>query len=178
METLVGAANDGMCPQALAREIGLKRNDVVYAEKKFGVRLPRSRGKYSGARSLRQTIGDMKPAAAIEHLLGIIETYIPPLEEVCGWFLPGVRLTPLQTRLVLALARHPGRLFSTEQIMLKLYGDLNTDAPSPKIVQVLICKVRPLIAPLGFSIETVYGHGVRMHVPDGIEFPWNRKDDA
>lgn len=58
---------------------------------------------------------------------------------------------------------------SKEQLMDDLYWRRNDDEePDAKIIDVWVCKLRPLIAPLGIRIETLWGKGYRMQVTAGV----------
>lgn len=147
---------------------------VRYAPSKMGVEMV---AKLRRKETLREVVGRMKPDDAIEHLLYLVEAFVPSEEEVLSWSLPGVHLTPIQKTLTLALARHPGRLFSTEQIMVQLYGENMDTAPDDKIVKVLLSHLRRKLTPLGFVFETVWGMGYRLHVPENVKFPWSKTEE-
>lgn len=53
-------------------------------------------------------------------------------------------------------------LASKETIHFALYGSIGDEGADPKIVDVLICKARPKLAPFGIEIETQWGRGYRL----------------
>lgn len=84
-------------------------------------------------------------AALVEQL---VELKPPPVDY---------RLTASEARIVACLARRP--MASKSQLMLALYAGRVNDEPDIKIVDVLICKVRKKLEPLGISIKTRWGQG-------------------
>ena len=72
-------------------------------------------------------------------------------------------LTPMESRLVLALARR--EQMSREQILAALYGDRPDDPPAIKILDVMVAHAR---AKLGRTIRilTVWGFGYRLDADD------------
>lgn len=140
----------------------------------MGVEMP---PKIDRKETLRGRVSRMKPDDAIEHLLYLVEAHIPSPEAIDWWSLPGVHLTPKEKLLVLSLARYPGRLFTTEQLMVQLYGENMDNAPDDQIIRVFLSKLRKRLAPLGFVFETVHSLGYRLHVPANIEFPWSKKEE-
>lgn len=78
-------------------------------------------------------------------------------------------LTPIETKLLMALALDPSRTFSKDDIMDRLYDGENE--PERKIVDVLVCKLRRKLAEMNGGldvVETVWGRGYRF-VPEGFE---------
>ena len=73
------------------------------------------------------------------------------------------RLTESEFNLFLMLWQKKPRLVSREQLMAEAYW-LRSDGDEPeiKIIDVHICKIRRKLAPLGLSIDTVWGRGYRI----------------
>lgn len=69
-----------------------------------------------------------------------------------------VILPDLEAKCLSVLSEHFPRVVSTEKMMSELYWDRGEE-PEPKIVDVLVCKIRAKIKPLGVSIETHWGRG-------------------
>lgn len=62
------------------------------------------------------------------------------------------------------LAERPGHVVSKETLMLSLYGMRNdSEEPLEKIIDVLVCKARKKLKPLGIAIDTVWGRGYRLN---------------
>lgn len=73
-----------------------------------------------------------------------------------------VRLTDQQFRLAkFILDRYP-LMASKEAIYDGVFMASNGEGPDIKIVDVLICKIRPALAEIGLVIETVWGKGYRI----------------
>jgi len=73
-----------------------------------------------------------------------------------------VSLTPQEIR----LARHlfdafPG-MSTKERIHEQVILDIHGQGPGPKIIDVLVCKIRPKLSRIGVAIETVWGRGYRV----------------
>jgi hypothetical protein len=77
--------------------------------------------------------------------------------ELQGWFCPG--LTATQKRVVALLVKK--RFATKSAIMAFLYSDRADDPPEEKIVDVMICKIRPKLPP-GCEIRTVWGEGFEL----------------
>lgn len=78
------------------------------------------------------------------------------------------RLTKVEARLLIALARRSGCL-SKEVLYSELYSSrAPADMPEPKIVDVFVCKLRAKLAVLGAkeAISTVWGRGYQLNRPN------------
>lgn len=81
-----------------------------------------------------------------------------------GWVMPrALGLSPKEERLVAALFRR-GRL-TREGAWTAMYYDSSGDYPEPKIVDVLLCRVRKKLKPFGMEILTHHGRGFEL--PEG-----------
>jgi len=73
------------------------------------------------------------------------------------------RLTEGEFNLFLMLWQKKPRLVTREQLMAEAYWlRSDMDEPEIKIIDVLVCKIRRKLAPLGLSIDTVWGRGYRI----------------
>ncbi len=79
-----------------------------------------------------------------------------------------VHLTPNEFRLLVFLARHPGQVFSREQLLDELHGAAfsTVDRSIDSHIKNLRRKLESAPAETRF-IETVYGIGYRFHDPEG-----------
>src|ERR1700733_13333548 len=75
-----------------------------------------------------------------------------------GWLSLG--LTRMEARLMRALAEKPDRMGSKSALMDAMYFDRAEEA-EPKIVDVLVCKIRRKLRGSPWAIETVWGQGYR-----------------
>jgi DNA-binding response OmpR family regulator len=75
-----------------------------------------------------------------------------------GWLTLG--LTRMEARLMRALAEKQDRMVSKGALMDALYFDRTREA-EPKIVDVLVCKIRRKLKGSAWTIETVWGEGYR-----------------
>jgi len=78
----------------------------------------------------------------------LMESKPPPVE----W-----RLSVSEARILSCLARRPTA--TKPQLMMALYAGRIDDEPDIKIVDVLVCKARKKLLPLGIRILTQWGHG-------------------
>lgn len=56
----------------------------------------------------------------------------------------------------------PGRVSDRTSLMGAIYGLEAGDDPDQKIIDVMVCKVRKKLQPLGVKIETIHGRGWRL----------------
>ncbi len=73
---------------------------------------------------------------------------------------PEWRLTGCEERIFRCLTTQ--ERCSHDLLMEALYAARADDYPDPKIVSVLICKMRPKLRPFQITIETVWGQGYRL----------------
>jgi DNA-binding response OmpR family regulator len=78
-----------------------------------------------------------------------------------GWLKLG--LTKMEARLMRALAEKQDRMVSKGALMDALYFDRGHEA-EPKIVDVLVCKIRRKLRGSAWCIETVWGQGYRARI--------------
>ncbi|UUV43131.1 helix-turn-helix DNA binding domain protein [Rhodobacter phage RcBigEagle] len=82
---------------------------------------------------------------------------VPRLMEEFGF-------TPKEARLFFILSNNPGKVFSKETLIRRLYhGQSEDEVPETKIVDVFICKLRKKL-PADFQITTHWGEGYSFHV--------------
>lgn len=170
-DLLIGQAQ-GLYPTALARKLGTSRVAVLFAEQADGIRLNRC---IPGERPLkadyRAAVEDMKPLAAVEYLLSVIDGLQDKPAQV--WELPGVHLTRGERNVLYALARAKGRTLSRDALLSAYMIDRGADdAPNVKLVDVYICKLRKKLAATGATIRNSHGFGYGLSVPDGFVWPW------
>lgn len=70
-------------------------------------------------------------------------------------------LTRMEFALFNALNAAQPRIRSKEQLLNDLYG-LQIEEPEIKIIDVLVCKVRKKLQPLGVEVQTVWASGYRL----------------
>lgn len=70
-----------------------------------------------------------------------------------------VGFTGKQTEFLSLLADAPGRTLSRSYIMAALYPN---DDIAEKILDVMLCKIRPSLEKLGVDVVTVWGRGLRL----------------
>jgi len=74
-----------------------------------------------------------------------------------------VPLTALEFRLLLDLARHPGRVQSRDQLLERVWSD--ADSPEPRTVDNLVKRLREKLGAARGWIETIRGVGYRLRDP-------------
>jgi DNA-binding response OmpR family regulator len=77
-------------------------------------------------------------------------------------FEPGLKLTPLETKILSCILARSPRLIAQHQIMDALYYDENEKAPEYNLISVVIYKIRKKLNPLGITIARKYGEGLML----------------
>lgn len=123
----------------------------------------------------REAIQDMKPTAAVDHLLGLLDGLTHQLPEMSLSPLPGLSLTRLEARLLHHLDRHRNRPVTEEALMFAMYQlRPDRDWPDTNIVGIRICNLRrKLRLAEGIRIETFRTVGFCLRVSDGIRLDWH-----
>jgi hypothetical protein len=124
----------------------------------------------------REAIQDMKPGAAVDHLLGLLDGLTHQLPEMSLSPLPGLILTRLEARLLHHLNRHRNRPVATEALMFAMYQlRPDRDWPDTGIVGTRICNLRRKLRQAeisGVRIEACRAVGYCLQVNDGVRFDW------
>lgn len=84
-----------------------------------------------------------------------------------GGFIVGndsvVRLSDLEQQIFMAIWDASPRLLTKEKLMSDVYWRRqDAEEPDIKIIDVMVCKIRKRLAPLGVVIDTVWGQGYRI----------------
>lgn len=78
-----------------------------------------------------------------------------------------IRLTRRQTQTLAALVKVYPRVASKDFLMDYVYGnEPEADEPEPKIFDVFMCRLRKILEPLGYEIETIWGVGYKLKDKD------------
>ncbi|MFJ6322290.1 MULTISPECIES: winged helix-turn-helix domain-containing protein [unclassified Rhizobium] len=80
-----------------------------------------------------------------------------------------VRLTTQQFKLAKYLIDTFPKIATKEAIYDAAFLDMHGEGPAMKIIDVIICKIRPVMADLGLVIETVWGKGYKLVEADASE---------
>jgi len=124
----------------------------------------------------REAIQDMKPAAAVDHLLALLEGLMHQTPEMTLSPLPGLTLTRLEARLLYHLDRHARRAVSREALMFAIYQLRPDDQwPDTNVLNVMICKIRRKLRKADITqvaIKTIPGAGYQLHVASGVMLQW------
>ena len=186
-------AEAGVSITQTARSLGTSRASVYRFAQKSGVAFqhrPPETGRHNLIQEIcraedirihdpddyRAAIQDMKPMAAIDHLLGLLDGLTHRLPEMSLTPLPGLALTRLEARLLHHLDRNHNRPVSQEALMFAMYQlRPDQDWPETSIVDVRICRLRRklrLAKITGLKIETCRGVGMCLRLSDGIRLDW------
>lgn len=109
----------------------------------------------------------------IEEELQRLRDRIIELEDVMGWDLrPALSfcldLQPQECAVLAMLCKR--EMCKKEQIFIMLYSQKNVDErPEPKIVDVLVSRIRKKLDPLGIEIKTLWGEGLAMEKPSRLK---------
>jgi len=130
----------------------------------------------------REAIQDMKPIAAVDHLLGLLDGLTHQIPEMSLTPVPGLTLTRLEARLLYHLDRHRGRPVTQEALMFAMYQIRPYDDwPDTRVVGVRLCglrqKLRQPDVP-GLRIETRWGVGFCLRVDTGVTLDWHATHPA
>jgi Transcriptional regulatory protein, C terminal len=106
---------------------------------------------------IRARAGDAATLRLTDQLSVLCRSYMTPASDA-RWERLG--LTRLEARLMAALVDRIGQCVGKGALMGALYFDRAAE-PDPKIVDIMVCKIRKKIAGSGFVIETVWGQGYR-----------------
>lgn len=90
-----------------------------------------------------------------------------------GGFIVGndmvVRLTDGEFKIFMAIWDSSPRMVTREKLMSDVYWRRNdAEEPDIKIIDIMVCKIRKRLAPLGVVIDTVWGQGYRILPKQGI----------
>ena len=96
--------------------------------------------------------------AALE---GTAERLPPPWFDHDKHLIAGRRATKMQWALLEVLYRRRGRIVSKDSLITLMYSD-RLDVPFDKIIDVYICKLRPLLAASPYRIRTHWGEGYQL----------------
>lgn len=151
-------AMDGMTISEIADELDLSYDGVRHHLYRAGIRARRET-----SRTIRDKLEVLKPMAAVEYLLGIIENYEMISNDHHEIDQMPFNLTPTERRLMMALYNANGRMVTKETLYNAMYIDAlpGDDPRDDKIVNVLICKIRQKMPESIGRIETVWGTGFR-----------------
>lgn len=125
----------------------------------------------------REAIQDMKPIAAVDHLLGLLDGLTHQLPEMSLTPLPGLTLTRLEARLLYHLDCCRGRSVTQEALMFAMYQIRPYDDwPDIGVVSVRLCQLRRKLrhpGVPGLRIETCRGIGVCLRLDPGVTLDWH-----
>lgn len=157
----MGAGPDAVPDRpAPARDAALTEAVVAAAEK---------------GRDLYEIVGDMKPAAALDHLIWLLGELLHDAQSQSLSPYPGLNLRSAEARLVYALFRRRGRAVSRANLLAMAYAEVpEAEWPAEKIIDIMVCTVRQKLvaAEVPARIETSWGTGYALHVEDGV-FDWS-----
>jgi two-component system alkaline phosphatase synthesis response regulator PhoP len=136
---------------------GLEIGADDYMTKPFSVRVLLARVK---ALLRRRRVGEAPEGQAVR----IGELQIDPARHEVRRAGQRIPLTRSEFRLLLTLARRPGRVYSRDQLIEAIHGEgyYVTD----RTIDVLVASVRKKLGPTGEWIETVRGVGYRFREPE------------
>ena len=77
------------------------------------------------------------------------------------------RLQHRQMEVFMFLYKHRSKNVSRESLMWHLYQFRDTE-PGSKILDVLVCHMRKRLRPIGVEIETIWGFGYRLLIPQSV----------
>ncbi|UUV44268.1 helix-turn-helix DNA binding domain protein [Rhodobacter phage RcMcLean] len=133
-----------------ARSVKLMLSQLLYA-------LEECYGWWIGEDPVPESETVRKLSDDLKFTTGQDDQRVPRLMEEFGF-------TPKEARLFVILSNNPGKVFSKETLIRRLYhGQSEDEVPELKIVDVFICKMRKKL-PADFQITTHWGEGYSFHV--------------
>ena len=120
--------------------LGLEMGADDYVTKPFGLRELLSRIRAQ----LRRAYGELAPTAANPDLLAAGDLMLDLGRSQARRDDTVLNLTPIEFKLLVFLARHPGQALSREQIVTEVWG-YDADVESTRAVNVHICRLRDKI---------------------------------
>ena len=164
-------AADGLTATAIGAEFGMSRFAVMRKAKTLGIEVKGS--QIPKVASIERAVADMSTSEAVDFLLELIRQLVPALEEdqvlkVCHH---GFTATEAQV-LVMVFG---GRFMPKETIYDAIYGTrASGELVNPKIIDVMICKIRKKIKEKGWDavVKTTWGRGYHGERVNGFMFPW------
>lgn len=130
------------------------------------------RGKFT---SHREAVQDMKPLAAVNYLLGIIETAQIDNSQPMTVEMAVHGYTPQEAIVLNTLLRSKGDVCPREHLMGAICrGRSEHNWPTEKILDVRIYHIRKKL-PMGFSIQNIRGIGYRLIRQPGALLPWEMR---
>jgi DNA-binding response OmpR family regulator len=168
---LRAAQRDGQSQAEAARRFGVSHNTVLRAEARHGIHLERRRERQPWT-THKDVVAEMRPAEAVEYLLEVIARLQDPIKPVWVW--RGVHMPPKQKLILRCLAEAKGAVVPREAIMRAyMAGSAGDIGPDMKVLDVQICRMRPVVAPHGIEIITVHSEGYALYAPPGFVWPWD-----
>lgn len=156
--TIQDRVEKGVATREIADEIGCSESRIRAVASAHEIKLTGNQ-----LRSVRSIAEDMPPLEAVEYLIGVVEVLqgITGVDSHRDKF--GFRLTNLEARCFGALQTAAGRMLPKDHLYSAMYFDVaDADSlPSPKIVDVIICKIRAKLPDRIGKIATVWGQGFR-----------------
>jgi DNA-binding response OmpR family regulator len=136
------------------RVLGLEVGADDYLTKPFSIRelLARVRAIFRRMELLRESPSESRPAAQGELL-------VDPVSRVASVRDEPLELTPKEFDLLYLLAAHPGRAFSRDYLMEKVWG--YESGGFDRTVDTHVLRLRKKLGSLGERIETVWGVGYK-----------------
>lgn len=174
-DDLIAALRDGQSQADAARRFGVTHVTILRAEHRHGIHLDRRRERQPWT-THRDAVADMRPADAVEYLLEVIASLQDEVKPSWRW--PGVHLTPKHKLLLRCLADAKGAVVPRALLMRAyMVGSAGSVGPDLKVLDVQICKLRPIIAPHGIGIMTSWGEGYALYAPAGFVWPWEEEKE-
>lgn len=138
--------------------------------------LERGMLRLSRGESLWPIVDALKPLDAVNFLMEIMSEIAPLLEAHDGDIIPGVRIPRAQKRILNTLLRRPTRIFRREELLVAIYQGRDANFTDIRLVDTHIKRLRRIIAPYGFGVETVHCEGYRAIAPAGFKLSRNKEE--
>ena len=106
--------------------------------------------------------------AALEARVEELEFYLAEIQGKTVRPPWGLKLTPMEMALANSLALASPRIMSRSALLMVLYP--TAEQPLEKIIDVWVCRVRKMMAPIGLGVITHDGLGYSMSRADGIQW--------
>ena len=166
-------AADGLSATAIGRELGYGRQVVMRKAKALGIEVYGSR--IPKVASIEKAVAEMGAQEAVEFLLELVKLLVPALEEDSVLKVCRHGFTATEAQVLLMVFNE--RFMPKETIYDALYWSRAAeDLVEPKIIDVMICKIRKKIKEKGWDavVHTTWGRGYHGERLNDFVFPWEQ----
>lgn len=166
-EQIISLAQDGFTPTDIEEITGIRRSTLTRCLQLNGIDYDTAhKTPIEDCMNYRVEVADMRPLDAVEYLLDLMEFMFPPDNSFPQIDALDLGLTRQQAALLNFLWVRKGTVCTKDSLHAFLCNRKTSEAewPVPKIVDVLICRLRKALKVTSWTIHTHWGEGYRLEV--------------